>query len=103
MLEIYVLKLCVGSVEGALPCRVENALISKKPRALLSEAAPMGAEPPSPEGPGNRPIGARRVADQTWPSAPLRVPLPHLFLSKSERKQTPPPPLDGKRRRTGEQ
>lgn len=29
MLEIYVLKLCVVSFEGTLPCRVENALISK--------------------------------------------------------------------------
>lgn len=30
MLEIYVLKLCVLSFEGSLPCRVENALISKR-------------------------------------------------------------------------
>lgn len=30
MLEIYVLKLCVVSFEGTLPCRVENALISKR-------------------------------------------------------------------------
>lgn len=46
MLEIYVLKLCVVSFEGTLPCRVENALISKKARAVLSEAAPTGAESP---------------------------------------------------------
>lgn len=36
MLEIYVLKLCVGSFQGTLPCRVENALISKRSSRFVS-------------------------------------------------------------------
>lgn len=72
MLEIYVLKLCVGSFEGTLPCRVENALISKKARAVLSEELPRGRSLPG--GPGNRPIRAWRVADQTWASTARTAP-----------------------------
>lgn len=46
MLEIYVLKLCVVSFEGTLPCRVENALISKTLQPFCQKPLPWGAESP---------------------------------------------------------
>lgn len=72
MLEIYVLKLCVVSFEGALPCRVENALISKKLAPFCQKLLPRGRSLPG--GPGNRPIRAWRVADQTWASTARTAP-----------------------------
>lgn len=92
MLEIYVLKLCVVSFEGALPCRVENALISKKLAPFCQKLLPRGRSLPG--GPGNRPIRARRVADQTWASTARTAPprsSPAVFVPppKSDRNKTP--------------
>lgn len=63
MLEIYVLKLCVVSFEGTLPCRVENALISKKLVPFCQKLLPRGRSLPG--GPWNCPIRAQYVPDQT--------------------------------------
>lgn len=72
MLEIYVLKLCVVSFEGTLPCRVENALISKKLVPFCQKLLPRGRSLPG--GPWNRPIRAQCVADQTWASTARTAP-----------------------------
>lgn len=72
MLEIYVLKLCVVSFEGTLPCRVENALISKKLVPFCQKLLPWGRS--LPRGPWNCPIRAQCVADQTWASTARTAP-----------------------------
>lgn len=74
MLEIYVLKLCVVSFEGTLPCRVENALISKRARRRFVRSRSHGGGV-SPEGPGTVQSEPRwRVADQTWASTARTAP-----------------------------
>lgn len=66
MLEIYVLKLCVVCFESTLPCRVENALISKKLVPFCQKLLPRGRSLPG--GPWNCPIRAQYVPDQTLAS-----------------------------------
>lgn len=72
MLEIYVLKLCVVSFEGTLPCRVENALISKKLVPFCQKLFLQGRSFPG--GPWNCPIMAQYVPDQTWASTARTAP-----------------------------
>lgn len=72
MLEIYVLKLCVVSFEGTLPCRVENALISKKLEPFCQKLLPRGRSLPG--GHWNCPIRAQYVPDQTWASTARTAP-----------------------------
>lgn len=86
MLEIYVLKLCVVSFEGTLPCRVENALISKRSSRFVRSRSHGGGV--SQEGTGtvqSEPSMFLIKRGQAQPEQrPLRVPPPHLF-PKSDR------------------
>lgn len=81
MLEIYVLKLCVVSFEGSLPCRVENALISKCSSRFVRSCSRGGGV--SLEGTGtvqSEPSVTLIKRKQAQPEQrPLRVPLPYLF------------------------
>lgn len=106
MLEIYVLKLCVVSFEGTLPCRVENALIFKRSSRFVRSCSRGGGV--SQEGTGTVQSGpsmflikhGRAQPEQR----PLRVPPPHLF-PKSDRNNSTllpssPPNKKREKRRT---
>lgn len=93
MLEIYVLKLCVVSFEGTLPCRVENALISKSSSRFVRSCSRGGGV--SQEGTGTVQSGPSMLLikhGQAQPEQrPLRVPPPHLFPKSDRNNSTPLP------------
>ena len=93
MLEIYVLKLCVVSFEGTLPCRVENALISKRSSRFVRSSSRGGGV--SHEGTGTVQSGSSMFLikrGQAQPEQrPLRVPPPHLFPKSDINNSTPLP------------
>lgn len=93
MLEIYVLKLCVVSFEGTLPCRVENALISKRSSRFVRSRSRGGGV--SQEGTGTVQSGPSMFLikhGQAQPEQrPLRVPPPHLFPKSDRNNSTPLP------------
>lgn len=93
MLEIYVLKLCVVSFEVTLPCRVENALISKRSSRFVRSRSHGGGV--SQEGTGtvqSEPSIFLIKRGQAQPEQrPLRVPPPHLFPKSDRNNFTPLP------------
>lgn len=101
MLEIYVLKLCVVSFEGTLPCRVENALISKSSSRFVRSCSHGGGV--SQEGTGTVQSGPSMFLikhGQAQPEQrPLRVPPPHLFPKSDRNNSTPLPSYPTKQKK----
>lgn len=101
MLEIYVLKLCVVSFEVTLPCRVENALISKRSSRFVRSRSHGGGV--SQEGTGtvqSQPSIFLIKRGQAQPEQrPLRVPPPHLFPKSDRNNFTPSPQLPTKQKK----
>lgn len=104
MLEIYVLKLCVLSFEGTLPCRVENALISKRSSRFVRSRSRGGGV--SQEGTGTVQSGPSMFLikrGQAQPEQrPFRVPPPHLFPKSDRNNSTPLPSSPPNKKKTRE-